>query len=44
MGKNEIDLMVLGALLAGPAHGYHIKKRIAVSFGAQYPNLSDSAV
>ncbi len=44
MGKNEIDLMVLGVLLAGPAHGYYIKKRIAISFGAQYPNLSDSAI
>ncbi|HEY3420997.1 MAG TPA: PadR family transcriptional regulator [Methanomassiliicoccales archaeon] len=44
MGKNEVDLMVLGSLLGGPAHGYEIKKKIARSFNSQYPNLSDSAV
>lgn len=44
MGKNEIDLMILGVLLRGPAHGYQIKRRIAEIFGEQYPNLSDSAV
>ena len=49
MGKNEIDLMVLGVLLAGPAHGYQIKKRIAASFVDQYPggpyaSISDSIV
>ena len=32
MGKNEIDLMVLGVLLAGPVHGYQIKKRMAATF------------
>ncbi len=44
MGKNEIDLMVLGVLTREPAHGYEVKKRIARSFGTQYPNLSDSAI
>jgi DNA-binding PadR family transcriptional regulator len=44
MGKNEIDLMILGVLMAGPAHGYQIKKRIASTFGDQYPHLSDSAI
>ena len=44
MGKNEIDLMVLGVLTREPAHGYEVKKRIARSFGTQYPNLSDSAL
>jgi DNA-binding PadR family transcriptional regulator len=44
MGKNEIDLVVLGSLMAGPAHGYQIKKRIADTFGDQYLHLSDSAV
>ena len=44
MGKNEIDLMVLGVLTREPGHGYEVKKRIARSFGTQYPNLSDSAI
>jgi DNA-binding PadR family transcriptional regulator len=44
MQKNEIDLMFLGLLLQGPAHGYELKKRIAISFGTQYPNPSDSVV
>jgi len=49
MGKNEIDLMVLGVLLAGPAHGYQIKKRIAATFvdqypGGQYQSISDSTI
>jgi DNA-binding PadR family transcriptional regulator len=43
-GKNEIDLMVLGVLTREPAHGYEVKKRIARSFGTQYPNISDSAI
>jgi DNA-binding PadR family transcriptional regulator len=49
MGKNEIDLMVLGVLLAGPVHGYQIKKRMAATFVDQYPggpyaSISDSIV
>ena len=44
MGKNEIDLMVLGALVLGPAHGYELKKRIADMFGSVYPNLSNSVL
>jgi DNA-binding PadR family transcriptional regulator len=30
--------------MAGPAHGYQIKKRITDTFGDQYPHVSDSAV
>ena len=49
MGKNEIDLMVLGVLLRSPAHGYQIKKRIAATFvdqypGGQYQSISDSTI
>jgi DNA-binding PadR family transcriptional regulator len=49
MGRNEIDLMILGVLLAGPAHGYQIKNRIAATFVDQYPggpcaSISDSIV
>ncbi len=44
MGKNEIDLMVLGALVLGPAHGYELKKRITDMFGSVYPNLSNSVI
>ncbi len=44
MGKNEIDLMVLGALVLGPAHGYELKKRITDMFGVVYPNLSNSVI
>ena len=36
--------MVLGVLTREPAYGYEVKKRIARSFGTQYPNLSDSAI
>jgi len=44
MGRNDVDLVVLGALLGGPAHGYEVKKRITLAFASQYPNLSDSAI
>jgi DNA-binding PadR family transcriptional regulator len=44
MRKNEIDLMILGCLLLGPAHGYELKRRIAYSFGLLYPNLSNSVL
>ncbi len=44
MGKNELDLMVLGALVLGPAHGYELKKRITDMFGSLYPNLSNSVI
>ncbi len=44
MGKNELDLMVLGALVLGPAHGYELKKRITDMFGSIYPNLSNSVI
>jgi DNA-binding PadR family transcriptional regulator len=44
MGKNEIDLMILGSLVLGPAHGYELKKRITDSFGSVYPNLSNSVI
>ncbi|MGD9130781.1 MAG: PadR family transcriptional regulator [Candidatus Bathyarchaeota archaeon] len=42
MRKNEIDLMILGSLLLGPAHGYELKRRVTYSFGLLYPNLSNS--
>ncbi len=44
MGKNEADLMVLGALVLGPAHGYELKKRITDMFGSLNPNLSNSVI
>jgi DNA-binding PadR family transcriptional regulator len=44
MGKNEIDLMVLGALVLGPAHGYELKKRITDMFGSNNPKLSNSVI
>jgi DNA-binding PadR family transcriptional regulator len=44
MGNNEIDLMLLDVLTREPAHGYEVKKRIARSFGTQYPNISASAI
>ncbi len=44
MDKNELDLMVLGALVLGPAHGYELKKRITDMFGSVYPNLSNSVI
>jgi DNA-binding PadR family transcriptional regulator len=45
MGKNEVDFIVLGVSLGGPAHGYEVKKkRIAISFGSQYHDLGDSGV
>jgi DNA-binding PadR family transcriptional regulator len=44
MDKNELDLMVLGALVLGPAHGYELKKRITDMFGPIYPNLSNSVI
>ena len=44
MGKNEVDLMVLGALVLGPVHGYELKKRVAEMFGSVYPNLSNSVI
>lgn len=44
MGKNEADLMVLGALVLGPAHGYELKKRITEMFGSINPNLSNSVI
>jgi DNA-binding PadR family transcriptional regulator len=44
MKKNEIDLMILGSLLLGAAHGYELKKRVTDSFGLLYPNLSNSVL
>jgi DNA-binding PadR family transcriptional regulator len=44
MGKNEMDLMVLGALVLGPAHGYELKKRITEMFGSVNPSLSNSVI
>ncbi len=44
MRKNEINLMILGSLLLGPAHGYEIKRRIMDSFGVIYSKLSHSVL
>jgi DNA-binding PadR family transcriptional regulator len=44
MDRNELDLMVLGSLVLGPAHGYELKKRITDMFGSLYPNLSNSVI
>lgn len=32
-GKNEIDIIILGSFLQGPAHGYQLRQRIDMSFG-----------
>jgi DNA-binding PadR family transcriptional regulator len=44
LGKNETDLMILGSLLMGPAHGYEIMKRVSDVFGALYPRMSHSVL
>jgi DNA-binding PadR family transcriptional regulator len=44
MQSNEIDLMFLGLLMQGPAHGYELMRRIAISFGTQYPNPNGSVI
>jgi DNA-binding PadR family transcriptional regulator len=44
MGKNEIDMMILGMLRIRPSYGYDLKKRIDFAFAPQYPDLSDSAI
>lgn len=40
MGKSEIDAVILGMLLMGPAHGYEIKQRIDRTYARYYINLS----
>jgi len=42
MGKNEVDLTVLGALLGGPAHEYEVKKRVSIDFNRSGIRSSDS--
>jgi hypothetical protein len=33
MGKNEVDLIMLGSLIGSPAHEYEVKKEMALAFG-----------
>lgn len=40
----DLDILILGALLAGPAHGYQLKQHLEASFGKRYINLSNSSL
>lgn len=40
----DMDLIILGMLLGGPAHGYQIKQNIVNSYGNRYFKLSNSAL
>lgn len=42
MGKVETDIVILGNLAAGPAHGYELKRRIDTNFGNFYINIINS--
>lgn len=42
MGRAETDIIILGHFLAGPAHGYELKRRIDQSFGNTYINIINS--
>lgn len=44
LGKNEIDLVILGILMGAPLHGYMIKQAIEGSYGDRYFKLSNSAL
>ena len=44
MGKNEIDIIILGSFLQGPAHGYQLKQRIDASFGQFYVKPSTASI
>lgn len=44
LGKNEIDLVILGLLAGSPLHGYMIKQAIEGSYGDRYFKLSNSAL
>lgn len=40
----ELDIILLGALLGAPAHGYQLKVHIEESFGKRYVKLSNSSL
>ncbi|MCD1293742.1 PadR family transcriptional regulator [Methanocella sp. CWC-04] len=40
----DMDLVILGTLLAGPAHGYQLKQKIEGSFGSKYFKISNSSL
>ena len=40
----DLDILILGSLLAGPAHGYQLKQSLEASFGKRYINLSNSSL
>jgi DNA-binding PadR family transcriptional regulator len=40
----ELDMVILGALIGAPAHGYQLKVHIEGSFGKRYVNLSNSSL
>lgn len=44
LGKNEVDLVILGILMGAPLHGYMIKHAIEGSYGDRYFKLSNSAL
>ena len=44
LGKNEIDLVILGILMGAPLHGYMIKQAIEGSYGDRYFKMSNSAL
>ena len=44
LGKNEIDLVILGILAGAPLHGYMIKQAIEESYGDRYFKLSNKAL
>jgi DNA-binding PadR family transcriptional regulator len=44
LGKNEVDLVILGILMGAPLHGYMIKHAIETSYGDRYFKLSNSAL
>jgi DNA-binding PadR family transcriptional regulator len=44
LGKNEIDLVILGLLMGAPLHGYMIKQAIEGNYGDRYFKVSNSAL
>lgn len=44
IGKNEMDLVILGILMGAPLHGYMLKQAIESNYGDRYFKLSNSAL
>lgn len=40
----DMDLIILGSLIANPSHGYQLKQHIESTFGNRYFKLSNSAL